>query len=96
MYLGMLIENKCPQENNTELRIAKANHYAGNQISILKRKISTKTKIRGYVDTGTNPTYGCKMWVMTNTIKLRIETCERNILRNIYRAKQTEPGCENL
>lgn len=96
MYLGVLINNKCQEEDEINLRIAKSNNCAGGLSRILKSKeVSRHTKIRVY-KTIIRPTltYSCETWIMTNKIKQKLETWERRILRRIFGGRQTELGWE--
>ena len=92
MYLGVLITNKCQEDKEIELRIAKSNNCAGGLRKIMKSKeISRQTKLRIY-KTIVRPTltYACETWIMTNKMKQRLEIWERKILRRIFGGKQTE------
>lgn len=47
MYLGVLINNKCEEEGEINLRLAKSNRCAGSLNKVLRSKdISRKTKVR--------------------------------------------------
>lgn len=96
MYLGVLVDNKCQEEKEIELRIAKSNNCAGSLGRFLKcKEISRKVKISVY-KTIIRPTltYACETWVMTNKIRQRLEIWERKMLRKIFGGKQTEYGWE--
>lgn len=96
MYLGALISDKCEEEKEVKLRIAKSNRCAGGLHKIFNSKnVSLKTKTRLY-KTVLRPTllYGSETWVMNKKTQNMIELWERKILRRIHGGKKTEIGWE--
>lgn len=96
MYLGTLIDDKCNEETEIELRMMRSNRCASGLHSILRSKeVSKKTKIRVYKSV-LRPTllYGSETWVMNKRTQTKIEAWERKILRRIYGGKRTEEGWE--
>lgn len=88
VYLGTLIDNKCREEIEINLRIAKNNRYARGINRILR---SNEVKIRLYKTT-LRPTliYGSETWTLNKTMLLKLETGERKILRRILGGKKIE------
>jgi len=96
MYLGVLVNNKCEEDKEIELRLAKSRSCLGGLNRILKSKnISRNAKLRIY-KTVLRPTltYGCETWVLNKNNQTKLEIWERKVLRKIFGGKNTEFGWE--
>lgn len=92
MYLGVLITNKCKEEREIDLRIAKGSRCAGSVNRIIRSKnVSRNTKLRIY-KTILRPTvlYSSETWTMTKKTQYSLEVWERKVLRRIYGGKKVD------
>src|SRR3978361_662388 len=85
-YLGIHIQENGRQEAEVNERVTtavKTYHALGNKF-LRKREISRGTKMSVY-RTIYCPilTYGCESWVMTNTMKSKIQAAEMKYLRRV-------------
>lgn len=96
MYLGVLVTNKCEEDSEIDLRIAKSNNCAGGLNKILRSKeVSRNTKFRIYKSVlKPTLTFGCETWVMNQKNQWKIEAWERKILRRILGGRNTVLGWE--
>lgn len=96
MYLGVLINDKCDEEAEIDLRLAKANRCAGGLHKILKSKQVTRATKKRIYKTILRPTvlYGSETWVVNKKQQTKLEIWERKILRKIYGGKKTDDGWE--
>lgn len=71
MQLGVLTDNKCLEDKNILLRIAKATNYTGCLTKVLNNREISKTKM--CIESILRPTliYACETCLMTNETKDR-------------------------
>ena len=85
-YLGVIVDSNGNQEAALNERIEKAIkvYCALNNRFIYKKEISRKTKMSVY-KTVYRPvlTYGCEMWVLSKSQKIKIQTAEMKYLRRV-------------
>ncbi|XP_072389662.1 uncharacterized protein [Diabrotica undecimpunctata] len=85
-YLGVTITNKGDEEKEIEKRILKVSRAIGSLNNILKAKNACRAaKIQIY-ETVIRPVavYACEIWTMNKKDEMKIEICERKVLRKIF------------
>lgn len=89
-YLGVSLSSTNDEEEEIATRIAKGSRCVGAVYHILKsNKVSRSAKLRIY-KTVIRPTvlYGCELWAMKTTDKVKLEVWERKTLRKIFGGKK--------
>ena len=84
-YLGVMVNEKCNMGTEIDNRISKFSKNVGLLYPLLKEQhLSGRVKTTLYKSI-LRPllTYGCECWVLTTTLKSRVQAAEMRVLRLI-------------